>query len=74
MTNSFDGKKITVGWKSNDTTKAIVEIASSSENKWQQSQTTFISPELKLDQVISISTNFHIISIFMYTDLVSNDI
>ncbi len=51
LTDALDEAKITVGWKSNELISTIVEVTALSENRWQQSRTTYRSPMSERNQV-----------------------
>lgn len=63
LTGTSDGAKISVGWKSNEVTTTIAEVVALSENRWQQSRTTYISPSSEINQVKVLFLICHIYSL-----------
>jgi hypothetical protein len=51
MTNALNDAKMNVGWTDASMTISIVEVIAQSENKWQNSRTTFNSSSSQIYQV-----------------------
>jgi hypothetical protein len=76
LTDAFNEAKISFGWQSNETTTTIVELTALSENRWQRSQTTYMSPLSEMNQVsdlYKIIQYLSHLSLDILLDLVQND-